>query len=139
MVTMPSRARNRSARVSRPRVGMVRCWSSAAAACMQHILGFRWLFLLQVVLFHWMKGVRVPGTLIDLSFSCGFLVGEAQLGYLKLVKILEQEAGTKNPITWFPNQAMLQEALQQTGATPYECTDTRRTNRSGYKNRSLKT
>lgn len=45
----------------------------------------------------------------------------------------------KNLITWFLNQAMLQEALQQTGATPYERTDARKAHRNGYKDRSLKT
>ena len=32
----------------------------------------------------------------------------------------DQEDGMKILITWFLNQAMLQEALQQAGATPYE-------------------
>ena len=32
----------------------------------------------------------------------------------------DQENVMKTLITWFLNQAMLQEALQQAGATPYE-------------------
>jgi putative transposase len=51
----------------------------------------------------------------------------------------DQENGMKTLITWFLNQAMLQEALQQAGATPYERTNARKTHRNGYKNRSLKT
>ncbi|CVK33744.1 protein of unknown function [Methanoculleus bourgensis] len=44
--------------VSRPWIGMVRCRSSAATAQAQHSFGCRWLFLLQVVLFLWVKGMR---------------------------------------------------------------------------------
>jgi putative transposase len=51
----------------------------------------------------------------------------------------DQETGMKNLITWFLNPAMLQEALQQVGATPYERTDARKAHRNGYKDRSLKT
>jgi putative transposase len=50
-----------------------------------------------------------------------------------------QETGMKNLITWFLNPAMLQEALQQAGASPYERTDARKAHRNGYKNRTLKT
>ncbi len=45
----------------------------------------------------------------------------------------------KNLITWFLNQAMLQEALQQAGAAQYEQTDARKAHRKDYKDRSLKT
>jgi len=51
----------------------------------------------------------------------------------------DQENGMKNLITWFLNQAMLQEALQQAGADSYERTDARKAHRNGYKDRSLKT
>jgi len=49
-----------------------------------------------------------------------------------------QENGMKNLITWFFNQAMLQEALQQAGAAQYERTDARKAHRNGYKDRTLK-
>ena len=45
----------------------------------------------------------------------------------------------KTLITWFLNQVMLQEALQQAGAVHYERTDTRKAHRNGYKDRILKT
>jgi len=51
----------------------------------------------------------------------------------------DQEEGMKNLITWFLNQVMLQEALQQAGAAHYERTATRKAHRNGYKNRTLKT
>lgn len=51
----------------------------------------------------------------------------------------DSENGMKNLITWFLNQAMLQEALQQAGADSYERTDARKAHRNGYKDRSLKT
>ena len=51
----------------------------------------------------------------------------------------DQENGMKTLITWFLNQAMLQEALQQAGAAQYERTDARKAHRNGYKDRSLKT
>ncbi|MFY9133245.1 MAG: IS256 family transposase, partial [Candidatus Methanoculleus thermohydrogenotrophicum] len=35
----------------------------------------------------------------------------------------DQENGMKTLITWFLNQVMLQEALQQAGAAQYERTD----------------
>ncbi len=37
----------------------------------------------------------------------------------------DQEEGMKNLITWFLNQVMLIEALQQAGAARYERTDAR--------------
>ena len=51
----------------------------------------------------------------------------------------DQENGMKTLITWFLNQVMLQEALQQAGADSYERTDARKAHRNGYKDRSLKT
>lgn len=45
----------------------------------------------------------------------------------------------KNLITWSLNPAMLVEALPQARAAQYERTDTRKTHRNGYKDRSLKT
>ena len=51
----------------------------------------------------------------------------------------DQENGMKTLITWFLNQAMLQEALQQAGADSYERTDARKAHRNGYKDRPLKT
>ena len=51
----------------------------------------------------------------------------------------DQENGMKTLITWFLNQVMLQEALQQAGAAQYERTDARKAHRNGYKDRSLKT
>jgi len=53
--------------------------------------------------------------------------------------LADQEAGMKNLIAAFLNQAMLQEALQQAGAIPYERTNARKAHRNGYKDRSLKT
>ena len=51
----------------------------------------------------------------------------------------EQEDGMKKLITGFLNQAMLQEALQQAEATPYERTDAWKAHRNGYKDRSPNT
>ena len=51
----------------------------------------------------------------------------------------DQENGMKTLITWFLNQVMLAEALQQAGAAQYERTDARKAHRNGYKDRSLKT
>jgi putative transposase len=53
--------------------------------------------------------------------------------------LIDQETGLKELLTWFLNQVMLLEALQQTGAEPYQRTDGRRFHRNGYKKRSLKT
>jgi transposase-like protein len=55
-------------------------------------------------------------------------------GYLS-----DSENGMKTLITWLLNQVMLQEALQQAGATQYERTDARKAHLNGYKDRSLKT
>jgi len=51
----------------------------------------------------------------------------------------DQENGMKTLITWFLNQVMLAEALQQAGAAQYERTDARKAHRNGYKDRTLKT
>ena len=51
----------------------------------------------------------------------------------------DNENGMKNLITWFLNQVMLAEALQQAGAAQYERTDARKAHRNGYKDRTLKT
>jgi putative transposase len=51
----------------------------------------------------------------------------------------DSENGMKNLITWFLNQAMLQDALQQAGATSYERTDALKAHRNGYKDQTLKT
>jgi len=53
--------------------------------------------------------------------------------------LCDQENGMKTLITWFLNQVMLQEALQQAGAAHYERTNTRKAHRNGYKDRTLKT
>lgn len=53
--------------------------------------------------------------------------------------LIDQETGLKELLTWFLNQVMLVEALQQTGAEPYERIDCRKAHRNGYKKRSLKT
>lgn len=53
--------------------------------------------------------------------------------------LIDQETGLKELLTWFLNQVMLLEALQQTGAEPYQRTDGRKSHRNGYKKRSLKT
>jgi len=51
----------------------------------------------------------------------------------------DNQNGMKNLITWFLNQVMLMEALQQAGAGHYERTDERKALRNGYKSRTLKT
>ena len=51
----------------------------------------------------------------------------------------DDRAGMLNLITWFLNQVLLQEALQQAGAGHYERTDARKAHRNGCKERSLKT
>ncbi|KUG18919.1 transposase [hydrocarbon metagenome] len=51
----------------------------------------------------------------------------------------DDRTGLLNLITWFLNQVLLQEALQQAGAGHYERTDARKVHRNGYKERSLKT
>ena len=53
--------------------------------------------------------------------------------------IIGQETGLKELLTWFLNLVMQSEALQQTGAAPYQRIDGRKAHRNGYKKRSLKT
>jgi putative transposase len=53
--------------------------------------------------------------------------------------LVDRNEGMKNVITWFLNQVMQQEALNQIKARPYERTDQRRARRNGIRKRSLKT
>jgi transposase-like protein len=53
--------------------------------------------------------------------------------------LVDRNEGMKNVITWFLNQVMQQEALNQIKARPYERTDQRRAQRNGIRKRSLKT
>jgi len=53
--------------------------------------------------------------------------------------LIDQEGGLKKLLTWFLNQVMQLEALQQSGAKPYQRIATRAAHRNGYKSRSLKT
>jgi putative transposase len=53
--------------------------------------------------------------------------------------LIDQETGLKELLTWFLNQVMQLEALQQAGAEPYQRIDGRKAHRNGYKKRSLKT
>jgi putative transposase len=53
--------------------------------------------------------------------------------------LVDRNNGMKNVITWFLNQVMQQEALNQIKAQPYERTDRRKARRNGIRKRSLKT
>jgi putative transposase len=53
--------------------------------------------------------------------------------------LIDQDDGLKKLLTWFLNLVMQLEAIQQSGAEPYERNETRTTQRNGYKERSLKT
>ena len=53
--------------------------------------------------------------------------------------LIDRNDGMKNVITWFLNQVMQQEALNQIQAMPYERTDQRIARRNGIRKRSLKT
>jgi transposase-like protein len=53
--------------------------------------------------------------------------------------LIDRNEGMKNVITWFLNQVMQQEALNQIKARPYERNDQRRAQRNGIRKRSLKT
>ncbi len=53
--------------------------------------------------------------------------------------LIDQDDGLKKLLTWFFNLAMQLEAIQQSGAEPYERNEARTTQRNGYKERSLKT
>jgi putative transposase len=53
--------------------------------------------------------------------------------------LIDRNNRMKNVITWFLNQMMQQEALNQIKAQPYERTDQRKARRNGIRKRSLKT
>ncbi len=53
--------------------------------------------------------------------------------------LIDRNEGTKKVITWFLNQVMQQEALNQIKARPYERTSRRKAQRNGTRKRSLKT
>lgn len=53
--------------------------------------------------------------------------------------LIDRNDGMKSVITWFLNQVMQQEALNQIQALPYERTDQRKARRNGMRKRSLKT
>jgi len=53
--------------------------------------------------------------------------------------LIDQEDGLKQLLTWFLNLVMQLEAMQKSGAEPYQRTGSRRAHRNGYKKRSLKT
>ena len=53
--------------------------------------------------------------------------------------LVDQDDGLKKLLTWFLNLVMQLEAIQQSGAEPYERNAMRTTQRNGYKERSLKT
>jgi len=53
--------------------------------------------------------------------------------------LIDQKDGLKQLLTWFLNLVMQLEAMQQVGAEPYERAESRKAQRNGYKERSLKT
>lgn len=53
--------------------------------------------------------------------------------------LIDRNEGMKQVLTWFLNQVMQQEALNQINARPYERTSQRRARRNGTRKRSLKT
>ena len=53
--------------------------------------------------------------------------------------LIDQEDGLEQLLTWFLNLVMQLEAMQKSGAEPYQRTGSRRAHRNGYKKRSLKT
>ena len=53
--------------------------------------------------------------------------------------LVDQDDGLKKLLTWFLNLVMQLEAIQQSGAEPYERNEMRTAQRNGYKERSLKT
>ncbi len=53
--------------------------------------------------------------------------------------LIDRNDGTKAVITWFLNEVMKQEALNQIQAQPYERTGRRKAQRNGIRKRSLKT
>jgi transposase-like protein len=52
---------------------------------------------------------------------------------------VDSEDAVRTLITWFLNQVMEFEALQQSGAEKYERNDGRKAQRNGYRKRSLTT
>ncbi len=53
--------------------------------------------------------------------------------------LVDQDDGLEKLLTWFLNLIMQLEAIQQSGAEPYEQNEMRTAQRNGYKERSLKT
>lgn len=53
--------------------------------------------------------------------------------------LIDQDDGLKKLLTWFLNLVMQLEAMQQSGAEPYQRAESRKAHRNGYKDRSLKT
>jgi transposase-like protein len=53
--------------------------------------------------------------------------------------LIDQDDGLKKLLTWFFNLIMQLEAIEQSGAEPYERNEARTAQRNGYKERSLKT
>ncbi len=53
--------------------------------------------------------------------------------------LIDRNGGMKNLITWFLNQVMQQEAMNQIKARPYERTNQRKARRNGTRKRSPKT
>ncbi|MDI9615902.1 MAG: IS256 family transposase [Methanothrix sp.] len=53
--------------------------------------------------------------------------------------LIDQEEGLKKLLTYFLNLVMQLEAIQQSGAEPYQRSESRKAHRNGYKERSLKT
>ena len=53
--------------------------------------------------------------------------------------LIDDKEGMKQLITWFLNEVMKQESIQQAGATRYERTHSRVAYRNGVRRRSLRT
>jgi len=53
--------------------------------------------------------------------------------------LIDQEEGLRKLLTFFLNLVMQLEAIQQSGAEPYQRSELRRAHGNGYKERSLKT
>lgn len=53
--------------------------------------------------------------------------------------LIDQDDSLKKLLTWFFNLVIQLEAIQQSGAEPYERNEARIAQRNGYKERSLKT
>jgi putative transposase len=52
--------------------------------------------------------------------------------------LIDQDKGIKNVLTWFLNLVIQLEAMQQSGAEPYQRIGSRKAHRNGYKERSRK-